>query len=61
MTAVIFKEDKRFNCADALLLARIAWVAAIVIDQRRRLAALQTLSFGKEVSGLLKEDERLDL
>jgi hypothetical protein len=36
-------------------------VAAIVIDQRRRLAAHQALSFGQEVSGLLREDERLDL
>ena len=61
ITAVSFKEDKRFSSADALLYARIAWVAAIVIDQRRRLAALQSLSDGKEVSGLLREDERLDL
>jgi len=60
MTAVSFKEDKRFSSADALLYARIAWVTAIVIDQRRRLAAIQTLSYGKEVSGLLREDERLD-
>jgi putative methionine-R-sulfoxide reductase with GAF domain len=61
MTAVSFKEGKRFSSADALLYARIAWVAAIVIDQRRRLAALHSLSYGKEVSGLLREDERLDL
>jgi GAF domain-containing protein len=61
LTAVSFKEDKRFSSADALLYARIAWVAAIVIDQRRRLAALQALSDGKGVSGLLREDERLDL
>jgi len=61
MTAVSFKENKRFSSADALLYARIAWVAAIVIDQRRRLAALQSLSDGKAVSGLLREDERLDL
>ena len=61
ITAVSFKEGKRFSSADALLYARIAWVVAIVIDQRRRLAALQDLSYGKEVSGLLREDERLDL
>jgi GAF domain-containing protein len=61
ITAVSFKEDKRFSSADALLYARIASVIAIVIDQRRRLAALQALSYGKEVSGLLREDERLDL
>ena len=61
ITAVTFKEDKRFSSHDALLYARIAWVIAIVIDQRRRLAALQELSYGKEVSGLLREDERLDL
>ena len=39
MTAVSFKADKRFSSADARLYARIAWVAGIVIDQRRRLAA----------------------
>ena len=61
MTAVSFKADKRFSSADARLYARIAWVAGIVIDQRRRLAALQSLSYGREVSGLLREDERLDL
>ena len=61
ITAVSFKAGKRFSSADALLYARIAWVVAIVIDQRRRLAALQDLSFGKAVSGLLREDERLDL
>ena len=33
----------------------------IVIDQRRRLAALQALTDGKAVSGLLRADERLDL
>jgi GAF domain-containing protein len=60
ITAVSFKEDKRFTSADALLYARIASVAAIVIDQRRRLSAFQTLSYGQEVSGLLREDERLD-
>lgn len=61
ITAVTFKEDKRFSSHDALLYARIASVIALVIDQRRRLAALQELSYGKEVSGLLREDERLDL
>jgi GAF domain-containing protein len=61
ITAVSFKEDKKFSSADALLYARIAWVAAIVIDQRRRLAALQSLSDGRKVAGLLREDERLDL
>jgi GAF domain-containing protein len=61
ITAVSFKEDQRFSRADALLYGRIAWVAAIVIDQRRRLAALQAMSDGRQVAGLLREDERLDL
>jgi GAF domain-containing protein len=61
MTAVSFKEDKRFSSADALLYARMARVAGIVIDQRHRLAALQSLSSGQGVSGPLREDERLDL
>jgi len=61
ITAVSFAQDKRFGSADALLYARIASVAAIVIDQRRRLASLQALSDDREVSGPLREDERLDL
>jgi GAF domain-containing protein len=61
LAAVSFKEDKRFSSADALLYARIACVAAIIIDQRRRLTALQSLSDGREISGLLREGERLDL
>ncbi len=60
ITAVTFKEDKRFSSADALLYARIASVIAIVIDQRRRLAALQALCDGKSMPGPLGEHERLD-
>ncbi len=60
ITAVSFKEDKRFSSSDALLYARIASVIAIVIDQRRRLASLQALRDGKALPGPLREDERLD-
>ena len=61
ITAVSFKEDKRFSSADALLYARLAGVAALVIDQRRRLTALKALSDDREISGPLREDERMDL
>ncbi len=61
ITAVSFQEDKRFSSADALLYARLATVAALVIDQRRRLAALKALSAGGEVAGPVGEEERLNL
>jgi GAF domain-containing protein len=61
LTAVSFQADKRFSSADALLYARLATVAALVIDQRRRLEAIRALSLEREMSGTLREDERLDL
>lgn len=39
LTAVSFKPDKRFTSKDALLYGRIASIAGLVVDQRRRLNA----------------------
>lgn len=61
ITAVSFQKDKRFGSAEALLYARLAQVAALVIDQRRRLSALRALSQNRQLSGPLREEERLDL
>jgi GAF domain-containing protein len=47
ITAVSFKKGKRFTSKDALLLARFASIAAIVVDQRRRLK-LQAVAGGEE-------------
>lgn len=60
MAAVSFKDDKRFSSADGLFYARISTVAALVIDQRRRLATLRAMSRNQEVSGPLTKDD-LDL
>lgn len=61
ITAVSFKEDKRFGSHDALLYARLAQVAALVIDQHRRLTALKALSQNRRPGAPLREEERLDL
>jgi len=47
ITAVSFKKGKRFTSNDALLYARFASIAAIVVDQRRRLK-IQTQTAGAE-------------
>jgi GAF domain-containing protein len=61
MAAVTYDENKRFNSAEGLFYARISTVAALVMDQRRRLATLQTLSREDKVTGPLRKDEHLDL
>lgn len=60
LTAVSFEPDKRFGSTEAQLYARIATVAALVIDQRQRLEAIRTLSEERERARVLREDERLD-
>jgi GAF domain-containing protein len=61
MAAVTYKADKRFSSAEGLFYARISTVAALIIEQRRRLATLKDLSRDNEVSGPLRKDEHLDL
>ncbi len=41
MTAVSFKEGKRFTSADGSLYGGLATIAGVVVDQRRRLAAYE--------------------
>ena len=41
LTVVSFRHGKRFSGADAKLYARYAAIAALVVDQRRRLAAIE--------------------
>lgn len=60
ITAVSFRPDTRFTNDDAMLYARIATVAAVVVEQRRRLAAVESLQKGLEVPQAASEEERLD-
>ncbi len=60
ITAVSFQPDKRFNSNDAMLYARIATVAGVVVEQRRRLSSVEVLQEGLASPKAISEDERLD-
>jgi GAF domain-containing protein len=59
ITAVSFRSDKRFTGSDATLYGRIAAVAGVVVEQHRRLRALEALRAGRAVPGAGDEDGRL--
>lgn len=46
MTAVSFREGKRFLAADATLYGRMAAIAGVVVLQRQRLASMERLAGG---------------
>jgi GAF domain-containing protein len=58
ITAVSFKTEKRFTSADALLYGRIAAIAGVVVDQRRRLNALQAAHSSSFLTPPLTDRER---
>jgi GAF domain-containing protein len=60
ITAVTFQGDKRFTSGDALLYGRIAAVAGVVVEQRRRLSAVEAAQRGEALPEPLGEEERLD-
>ena len=60
LTAVSFEPQKRFDSGDAALYARIASVAAVVVEQRRRLSAIESIQRDGTLPEALNEDERLD-
>ncbi len=60
ITAVSFDADKRFGSADAMLYGRIATVAGVVVEQRRRLAAIEALQREEEIPGGVDETTRAD-
>jgi GAF domain-containing protein len=60
ITAVSFQPDKRFNSNDAMLYARVATVAGVVVEQHRRLSSLEVLQEGLASPKAISEDERLD-
>jgi GAF domain-containing protein len=60
ITAVSFQPGKRFTNDDAVLYARIATVAGVVVEQHRKLAAVEALQKGLKGLDAISEDERLD-
>lgn len=60
ITAVSFDPDKRFTAGDATLYGRLATVAAVVVEQRRRLSAVEALQKNQPPPEALGEEERLD-
>jgi len=60
ITAVSFQPEKRFNSNDALLYARVATVAGVVVEQRRRLSSVEMLQEGLASPEAISEDESLD-
>jgi GAF domain-containing protein len=60
ITAVSFDPDKRFGSADAKLYGRIATVAGVVVDQHRRLGAVEALQRNQPLPTAVSEEERLD-
>jgi GAF domain-containing protein len=60
ITAVSFDPRKRFSGADATFYGRIATVAAVVVEQRRRLAAIEALQQGGPAPKAAGEEDRLD-
>jgi len=62
ITAVSFARDKRFGSRDAELYARIGAVAGVVVDQHRRLRAVEALSSaegGKRAAGAETDAEQI--
>ena len=60
ITAVSFQPDRRFNSNDATLYARIATVAGVIVEQRRRLSSVEALQEGLASPKAITEEERLD-
>jgi len=60
ITAVSFDPEKRFGSGDAKLYGRIATVAGVVVDQHRRLGAIETLQRHATLPTAVSEEERLD-
>jgi transcriptional regulator with GAF, ATPase, and Fis domain len=60
ITAVTFKADKLFTSADALLYARIATVAGVVVEQFGKLATIEALEKGTRLPEANTPEEQLD-
>jgi len=59
ITAVSFEEGKHFTSQHAALYARAASVAGVVVDQRRRIDALESAAVSEEDARRPREDDPL--
>jgi GAF domain-containing protein len=59
ITAASFDPHKRFSAAGASLYAKIASVAAVVVDQQQRLRAVEGLRRGRARLKAISDEERL--
>jgi transcriptional regulator with GAF, ATPase, and Fis domain len=60
LTVVSFRHEKRFGALDAKLFARYATIAAFVVDQRRRLAAVEARDHGLLSGSALNKSARAE-
>ena len=60
ITTVSFRRGQRFTSRDALLYGRLATVAAVVVEQRRRLSAIESLQKGKRPPRPASHEERAE-
>jgi GAF domain-containing protein len=60
ITAVTFEKGRRFERSHADLYGRVAAVAGVVVDQHRRLAAVEALREGRRPPAARGATERLD-
>lgn len=60
ITAVSLDRRKRFNGADAMFYGRIAAVAAVLVEQRRKLSVVEAVREGRPLPKGVGEEDRLD-
>jgi len=56
--AISYNHEKIFTSYDATLFGKLATVAAVIIEQNRRLTALELLHTASEFSAPITEDEK---
>ncbi|MBW2456452.1 MAG: GAF domain-containing protein [Deltaproteobacteria bacterium] len=60
ITAVSFDAEARFSSSDALLYGRLATVAGVVVEQRRRLLAIEAMQQEDQLPTGLGDDDKVD-
>jgi len=60
ITAVSFDADKRFSSNDALLYGRLATVAGVVVEQRRRLLTIEAMQQEVQLPDGMGDAEKVD-
>ncbi len=60
ITAVSFDADQRFSSHDALLYGRLATVAGVVVEQRRRLLTIEAMQHDDSLPSPVGDEEKVD-